>query len=588
MATAIAFVDDGHVIIGTYEGRVDVVDIATGLTEATIDGSTLDYPIGVVTSVAGKGDLAAIGDSYSDVWVWEWSRTGSPKQVNFDGSGGQGVLELVFSDDGTHLAAAVDKVGVVVAVKQEDVIAQVLAPNVLRGASDWVYGIAFVPGGSVVTASGDGLGRVYDAATGVQTSELRGHTDAVVDVTVASDGRIISASWDYSGRMWSPPMTRVLGGASDWLLDVTTDEHDQGDRRVIAASVDGNVYEWSLNSGAVARRYPTGDGTEIPPFLQRLALDLSGRYLAATDQWGHVWVWDRTSASSEPITQLQTLSYEQVTDLEFGPDGMLVVADAGGTVAGWDVHDPAADRVQLARVDGATVVAVAAESGLVATGGLDGRIEIWDATSHAKVQTIHADSGPLTSLAFSADGRWLASAGGHKARVWDVTSGERRADFDGARSRLSSVTISDAGTMVGTSAADGSVGIGVIDPDADADADGDPYRLLVKSHDDSANQVVFLSTGELVSVGDDDVVRITACSTCDSDQHVVRGAPCPPARVSRLLPASPIPRDHHVGRGRGHVPAGDRRRVLHPPHADVVRRASGGRVLRSHLAARCG
>ena len=90
MATAIAFVDDGHVIIGTYEGRVDVVDIATGLTEATIDGSTLDYPIGVVTSVAGKGDLAAIGDSYSDVWVWERSRTGSPKQVNFDGSGGQG------------------------------------------------------------------------------------------------------------------------------------------------------------------------------------------------------------------------------------------------------------------------------------------------------------------------------------------------------------------------------------------------------------------------------------------------------------------------------------------------------------------
>ena len=345
-------------------------------------------------------------------------------------------------------------------------------------------------------------------------------------------------------------MTRVLGGASDWLLDVTTDERDKGDRRVIAASVDGNVYEWSLNSGAVARRYPTGDGTEIPPFLQRLALDPSGRYLAATDQWGHVWVWDRTSASSEPITQLQTPSYEQVTDLEFGPDGMLVVADTGGTVAGWDVHDPAADRVQLARVDGATVVAVAAESGLVATGGLDGRIEIWDATSHAKVQTINADSGPLTSLAFSADGRWLASAGGHKARVWDVTSGERRADFDGARSRLSSVTISDAGTMVGTSAADGSVGIGVIDPDADADGDGDPYRLLVKSHDDSANQVVFLSTGELVSVGDDDVVRITACSTCDSDQDVVPRS-VPTCQGEPTSSSQPDPARHHVGCGRG-------------------------------------
>ncbi len=62
----------------------------------------------------------------------------------------------------------------------------------------------FSPDGErVVTASGDGTARVWDAATGKELAVLRGHEGEVRSAQFSRMGqRVVTASWDDTARVW--------------------------------------------------------------------------------------------------------------------------------------------------------------------------------------------------------------------------------------------------------------------------------------------------------------------------------------------------------------------------------------------------
>jgi hypothetical protein len=87
---------------------------------------------------------------------------------------------------------------------------------------------------------------------------------------------------------------------------------------------------------------------------------------------------------------------------------------------------------------------LAASSAIVATGGGDMLVKLWDARTGGEYMTYRGHAAAVTALHFSPDGRWLASGSADGAiLLWDLTAGKLLHTFDPAQCHRSAVTALD-------------------------------------------------------------------------------------------------------------------------------------------------
>ena len=134
--------------------------------------------------------------------------------------------------------------------------------------------------------------------------------------------------------------------------------------------------------------------------------------------------------------------------MTFSPDASsLVTVTSRGQVARWSLPDgkrlgePVKVNTTIQPVESS------ADSLYFVTGSTDGFVRIWNTlTGHPERQMKHGSE--INSVAFSADGRLVASAGEDRVvRVWELQSGKLRCELTGHQNEVMRVafgpTVSD-------------------------------------------------------------------------------------------------------------------------------------------------
>jgi len=139
---------------------------------------------------------------------------------------------------------------------------------------------------------------------------------------------------------------------------------------------------------------------------------------------------------------------------------------------------------------------------MIVTGGLDGKIGLWDLQGNAIIQPFKAHEGGSVFVAFSPDGTMIASGSDDKTvRLWDLKGKPIGKPFKGHGKAVRTVAFSPDGKKIVSGSEDSTVRLW--------DLQGKPIGQPFKGHNSPVNSVVFSpDSKKIVSGSEDSTVRL--------------------------------------------------------------------------------
>ena len=359
----------------------------------------------------------------------------SAPQLMLDTGGHTAIINsLVFSSDGKQLISAADDKVIRVWDWQAGNTVRTIRGQVGLGDEGKIYAAALSRDGRWLAAGGwthkecagrCGEIRLYEFSTGNLVALLKGHENVVLGLAFSPDGkRLVSGSFDKTAIIWdvaNHKLVHRLQGHKDHIYAVgfTPDS-----ARVVTGSYDTTLKLWTAQDGKEIATL-TGHKSEV----RSLAISpLDGTIASGSSR--EVRLWDGMSGR-----YLRTIANQsaQVSALSFSPDGKWLVSGNGALLGPFPVRVwEVATGKKITEYDGhdnvVIATAVSPDGRLVATGGFNGDIQIWDARTGETKKLLAGTGAPSWAAGISADGRGIAwgntwlSAPGRQSHPSELTS----------------------------------------------------------------------------------------------------------------------------------------------------------------------
>jgi WD40 repeat protein len=248
--SALAMSADGrHLAVGTWAGRVCLVDAADGRTLARREAGSR------IAGLAFDGDCLAALTVDRKVVAWSLPALAMEglavlprphelcryidrtEGLAFDA---RRMLATVGGVDGTVTAVPLDDDG---------------GPRSLASLAGWADHLAFLDGGALV--AGDSSGRLYFIGPELQRPAIAvaAHTSAVILATPFGDGsHVASVAAGGEVGLWQIP-SHSVGGESGHTAAVRDVAYSLSGTRLRSLAADGSVFEWNAGGGVRQRAW---------------------------------------------------------------------------------------------------------------------------------------------------------------------------------------------------------------------------------------------------------------------------------------------------------------------------------------------
>jgi WD40 repeat protein/serine/threonine protein kinase len=312
----------------------------------------------------------------------------------------------------------------------------------------------------------------------------------------------------------------------------------------------GTIKIWNSKTGELVLTLPKAHSDTVVS----VAFHRDGNYLASRGA-GQVKVWNLTTRRevfSDNVTA--TRKFGSAYTVAFSPDGRQLAAATDKVVKVWD-WEKSQLLHSLPGDDFHSIPVAFSHDGRLATGISSEGVKLWDPRTATLLRTFPEHRGPISAVAFSANGAWLALAsydrtvkisdsktgevlrnllhpgnqpeciaispdsrrlasGGEdkKVRIWDLATGREILSLQGHTDRCECLAFSPDGYRLASASFDGTIRIW----------DGTPLRgdergqemFTFTEHSDEIRSVAFSPDSlRIASAGSDGVVRVWDAQT---------------------------------------------------------------------------
>lgn len=316
-----------------------------------------------------------------------------------------------------------------------------------------VVDCAFFPDGStVLSASQDGIIRLWDIASGDEVASFGNYTSSfrhgVFCCSLSRDGSIIASGWaDGNVAIWDLKRNKtatILNHSGEVIACALSPDG----RRLATVSFDMFLKLWDTETGDII-----------------YTMNLPGGKVTGAGGSNTEVQWSGFSMGKEKIPTRRELvnacdkdvlaefyaDNEAVMPLScsFSPQGTLATGFTDGSITLWNARTGERLRTFTGHTGYVMACAFSPCGGKMLSGSSDNTIKLWDIESGREINTFHGHNDIVTSCSFSPDGKWVLSGSDDRTvKLWEASTGLPMANFSGHTGKVLTCAFSRDGSRI--------------------------------------------------------------------------------------------------------------------------------------------